>query len=315
MDTLAFGATVNAVAMGWWLTVGQRTLSARILRYALGLAWLVTLGLGLREISVRNFRHELPDAKKYYIKAEGNMRRYLATNDPRQLAKPEIPFPSADGLVERLGHPSIRKLMPVPIRAALPMTRDASTAAAGFQENNAVSADWETHLPRLGLSPQMAPLDDTSTWGSYDTVEAEPPREKRWKSAPLTASLGSWLKFETAGDLGTKAGGVRLQLQDASGATLAEVAPSRPAGDTWRAAYVRAPRVPFVVVATDGSAREWLAFGPPVEMASLSYWAWQATRHGKLVLGFAAAATIVLVAWSIFAGHQERLAARTPGCS
>jgi hypothetical protein len=203
----------------------------------------------------------------------------------------------------------------VPIRSALPMMCDASTDSSGFLENNAVTADWQNNLPRFGLSPQMAPLDDTSSWGSFNTVEKAPPQKKKWKSTPLTAPLGGWLKFETAGDLGAKEGGVRLQLQDASGATLAEVAPSRPAGDTWRAAYVRAPRVPFVVVATDGSPREWLAFGPPVEMASLSYWAWQATRHGKLVAGFAAAATLALVGWIIFAGRQERRAVRAPGYS
>ena len=215
----------------------------------------------------------------------------------------------AEGLVERLGHPSIRKLMPVPIRAALPMLRDASGASSGFQENNAVAADWESNLPRHGLSPQMAPLDDMSSWGSFTAGEEDPSQKKEWKSAPLTAPLGGWLKFETAGNVGAKESGVRLQLQDAAGATLADVAPTRPGGDTWRAAYVRAPRVPFVVVATDDSAREWLAFGPPVEMAALSYWAWQATRHGMLVAGFAAVATILLVGWDIFAGRQKRRAA------
>jgi hypothetical protein len=150
------------------------------------------------------------------------------------------------------------------------------------------------------LSPQTPPLDDTSTWGSFATADAASGTKRTWKSKPLTASLGGWLKFETAGDLPSNAGAVRLQLFDAAnGAVLAEVVPSRRPGNSWRAAYVPAPRVPFVVVATDASPTEWLAFSSPVEMGTLSYWAWQATRHGKLLLYGAALATVLvtLLAW------------------
>jgi hypothetical protein len=299
MDTLAFGTTANALALGWLLMTRPASRTARVTCYALGLAWVATLAVGLRTVAQVTFAFELPDAKKYYIKAEGHMRRYLATNNPHELAHPGIPFPSADGLVERLANPHLRKLMPLPIRAALPMTADSSATASGFEENNAVRANWE-NPPRRGLTPQTTPLDDTSTWGSHAAAETAGDARHTWRSQPITAQLGGWLKFETAGDV-SSTGKVRLELHDAkSGAVLATVAPSRRAGDTWRAAYVRAPREPFIVVATDASPAEWLAFSPPVEMGTLSYWAWQATRHGRLLLYLAAlaSAVIALLAWT-----------------
>jgi hypothetical protein len=295
MDTLVFGATANAIALGWLLANADRTLWARIAHYAIGLAWLVTFGLGLHEVCERNFRHELPDAKKYYIKAEGHMRRYLATNDRKQLAYPDIPFPSADGLVERLARPSLRQLMPLPIRAPLEMTPDAAGAMGRFELNNGIDADPE-NPPRRGLSPKTPPLDYTPTWGSFGPVDADA-EPRSWKSAPLTATLGDWLKFETAGDLTSHGDGVRLELQDAAtGKMLATIAPTRVPGDSWRATYVRAPRAPFVVAATDRSRDEWLAFSAPVEMSHASYLAWQATKHGMLLLIIAGITTLIVAA-------------------
>jgi hypothetical protein len=308
MDTLAFGTAVNAVAIAWLLTLAVSSWPARYAGYALGLGWMITLSLGLREVSQRNFGYELPEAKKYYFHAEANMRRYLATNDRHHLDSPAIPFPSADGLVERLAHPKLRSLMPVPIRASLPMTKSRSADCTGFIENNAVGAVWAT-APRLGLSPPTPPLDDVATWGSFRPTGDGKDAKGTWQSAPLTAGLGGWLKFETAGDPGPRATGVRLTLHDAkTGELLGEVAPSRRAGDGWRAAYVRAPRVPFVIRAEDTSATEWIAFSPPVEMAPLSYWAWQANRHGRLLLYCTAGATVALalLAWQVTRRQSTR---------
>jgi hypothetical protein len=260
----------------------------------------------LRTVTALTFEYELPGAKKYYLNAESNMRRYLASNNPKELAHPDIPFPSADGLVERLSNPHLRKLMPVPIRAPSPMNADrAAGSLGGFKENNVVGADWET-APRDGLSRQTVPLDFTASWGSFD-LAGSPEISRMWKSAPMEAPLGGWLKFETAGDLPAPAGGTRLEVQDAkTGEVLAEVRPSRRPGDSWRAAYVRAPRGPFVVAATDAAPEGWLAFSAPVEMGVYSYYAWQVTRHARLLLYFSAAAALVLAVLSWFETRKER---------
>ena len=272
MDTLVFGAAANAVALGWLLSARVALQATRIAHVIIAMAWIVTLGFGLREVCERNFRHELPDAKKYYIKAEGHMRRYLATNDRKQLAHPDIPFQSADALVERLARPSLRQLMPLPIRAPLPMPQDASASTAGgFESNNGIDADVE-NPPRRGLSPSTPPLDYTVTWGSFDGAGVDRNGPRTWKSAAITPTLdGGWLKFETAGTLSAQRSGVTLELRDAAtDQLLTRVSPNRVPGDSWRAAYVRTPEKPFVVAAADSSAAEWLWFSPPVEMSHAS---------------------------------------------
>src|SRR5439155_21250034 len=88
---------------------------------------------------------------------------------------------------------------------------------------------------------------------------------------------------------------VALELHDAkTNALLAIVAPTKTSGDTWRAAYVRAPRGPFVVVARDESTSRWLAFSAPVEMGEWSYVAWQCAKNGWLVFELAAGTTALL---------------------
>ncbi len=299
MDTLAFGALVNGLALLWLLSVKRLAPLHRYLHYAVGVLWLGALSWGLSQILERNLRHELPDARKYYAKAEANMRNYLATGDRRHLSGPDVPYPNVDDLVERLSHPSIRALMPVPIRAPLAIASAGVTTA--FVENDARTADRE-RPPRLGLSPATAPLEAAKSWGSF----ANAPAAGVWRSAPLAAPQSGWLKFETAGDLGRPGAAVSLMLRDAqSGAALVEVNPGKIPGDTWRAAYVRAPRATFVIEARDDSAAHWLAFSAPVAMSAPSYWAWQATKHGLLIFTLAACATLALALWAWIAGRSE----------
>jgi hypothetical protein len=173
------------------------------------------------------------------------------------------------------------------------MQPDAAASSTGFEENNGINGDLE-NPPRRGLSPQTPPLDYTPTWGSFSPSGAGETK-RIWKSTPITATLGDWLKFETAGNPGADGNSVRLELCDATtGKVLTTVAPTKVPGNSWRAAYVHAPRVPFVVVATDNSAAEWLAFGAPVEMSHASFIAWQATKHGLLILWIATALTLAM---------------------
>ena len=144
------------------------------------------------------------------------------------------------------------------------------------------------------------------TWGTFAAAGAT----GWWKSHPLTPGNFGWLKFETAGALAQPGSGVSLSLLDAqTGATLAAVAPTKSPGDTWRAAYVRMPAVPFVVAASDTAAAPWLAFSPPVEMGAGSYWAWQAVKNGALLFWFALGATLLctLGLWWTGRAPRERL--------
>ena len=304
MDTLTFGAMVNALCLAWLLTPAARLptrLSSAFLR-ALSLAWLVTFLFGVTDLVTRNLDSELPDAKKYYVAAEAHMRGYLATDDPAQLAFPEIPYPSAGGIIDRLSHACVRALMPAVLRAPLALR---SAAPSPFAENHASQRSLAT-APRLGLSPATVPLASSPTWGSFDPTTG-PATTGEWISAPLTSPLGAWLKFETAGQLGASPATLSLELRDpTTHALLATLAPSKLPGDTWRAAYVRAPRTPFVVVARDADPARWLAFSAPVEMGHLSYLASRCTKHGLLLAQLAAALAALLTLLAFF------LRAKTP---
>jgi MFS family permease len=312
MDTLSFGAALNGLALAWLLTTPADQRALRLSLHAFGLAWLVTLGLGLHFLLAGVLGSELPDAKLYYTKAEGHMRRYLATDDPKTLAQPDIPYPSAQGLIDRLIEPSLRNMMPVPIR--LPLTLVPLTASdPGFAINDARYTNPESP-PRLGLSPATPPLDYAPSWGSYGATAPARTPTGAWQSQPISPARrpGSWLRFETAGQLGEP--GVALELHEAaSGALLAIVRPSKPPGDCWRSAYVPAPRVPYTVVARDHDPARWFAFSGPVEMGPLSFWARQANRHSLLLLYGSLAATLLLAAYAF--AQSRRPAAPAPAAS
>lgn len=305
MDTLTFGAMVNALCLAWLLRSPDSSAWSHALRLssfrltplrALGFVWLVTFLFGVTDLVTRNLDTEMPDAKKYYIAAEAHMRGYLATDDPAQLAFPEIPYPSAGGIIDRLSHVCVRALMPAVLRAPLALR---STAPSPFAENHASQLSLAT-APRLGVSPATVPLASSPTWGSFDQT-AGPASTGEWTSAPLTSPLGAWLKFETAGQLGASPATLSLELRDpTTHALLATVAPSKLPGDTWRAAYVRAPRTPFVVVARDTDPARWLAFSAPVEMGHLSYLASRCTKHGLLLAQLAAALAALLALLAFF---------------
>jgi hypothetical protein len=286
MDALALGAAANALALGWLLSRHAGSATGRNLHRTLGLAWLAALGFGLHPMVHDNFTIELPDAKKYYLQAEANLRRYLATKDPVHLADRNIPYPSADALIERLARPSLRTLMPVPLRTPLPLLPDAGTRG-GFVEND---ARWSARdqAPHRGLPATTTPLDHGTSWGSHSQGTGT------WRSRPVTPSLpAGWLRFETTGQIGEP--GITLELHDAaSGRFLSSVAPSKVPGNVWRSAYVPKPSAPFVVVARDTDPARWLAFSGPIEMGPLSYWAWQANKHGLLILQVTAGVTLLL---------------------
>ena len=284
MDTLALGVVANAFALAH-LHAGTRPRFVR----GLGLLWLAVLTAGLPPLVRDTFGSDLRDARNYYRKAEGYLRRYLATGDAAHLIPPDVPYPSVEGLVDRLTIPHLRALLPVPLRTPAALLPE-DPAATGFQLNDA--RGWTTpEAPRQGLSPATPALDYGVTWGSYGPTG---PRERgTWRSGVLPAPARPWLRFETAGHPGGT--GVALALRAADdNRVLGRIVPSREPGDSWRGAYVRAPAVPYRIEARDESEGHWLAFSGPVEMGGLSHAAWQATKHAGTLLGIALAASLAL---------------------
>ncbi len=284
MDTLALGVVANALAL-LHLHAGKRP---RLVR-GLGLLWLGLLAAGLPPLVRDTFGSDLRDARNYYRKAEGYLRRYLATGDAAHLIPPDIPYPSVQGLVDRLTIPSLRALLPVPLQTPVTLAPEDPQPTI-FRVNDA--RGWTTpDAPRQGLSSATAALDYGVTWGSHGP--RGPAERGTWRSGVQPVPAGRWLRFEMAGQPG--AAGVALELRAADDdRVLARVVPSREPGDHWRAADVRAPAVPYRMVARDESEGHWLAFSGPVEMGGLSHAAWQATKHAPMLLAAALTATAAL---------------------
>ncbi|PAW82578.1 MAG: hypothetical protein B9S27_02885 [Opitutia bacterium Tous-C8FEB] len=284
MDTLALGVVANALAL-LHLHAGARP---RLVR-GLGLLWLGFLAAGLPPLVRDTFGSELRNSSTYHRTAEGYLRRYLATGDAAHLIPPDIPYPSVEGLVERLTIPGLRALLPVPLRTPLALVPQDLEEGI-FRLNDA--RGWTTRdAPRRGLAPGTPALDYGVTWGSHGSEGAA--ARGTWRSGVLPTPGLRWLRFETAGHPG--APGVALELRAADdNRVLGLVVPSREPGDSWRGAYVRAPAVPYRIEARDESDGHWLAFSGPVEMGGLSHAAWQATKHAGTLLGIALAASLAL---------------------
>lgn len=287
IDTLVFGIVANALALVWLAAPEILARAARRLLAAAALAWVAVFAWGATHEMRNIFGIELPPVKVYHDYCELNVRNYLYTGDTAFLEHDEIPYPGAAAFVARIGLPALRAVQPVTVRAPLPV----AAARTDF-----VAARPAAPAPAPGLNPAAPPLVHRATWGSYTPGDLVTPRE--FTSAPLRSPLGGWLKFETAGVLGEP--GVILELRDAAtGRPLAPIRPEKIPGNTWRAAYVRAPADSFVIYARAPDAARWLAFSEPVEMGTGSYWAWQLSKNGRLIATVALALALLFSATAL----------------
>jgi hypothetical protein len=305
IDTLVFGAVVNAMAAAWLAQdgttagKGKFSLGPAPVRYAVTGAWALTFALGVYAQANHIFTLELPPLRNSEAASEQNVRDYLATGDESYLATGAIPYPGVSSFLERIRLPELRALLPLSVRPALPLTLGSGqTSFISHDSRPPARADQfaaGAATAPTGFSGTLAPLSNRTTWGSYGG--GGPADTGTWTSAPLTAARG-WLMFQMAGQAGEA--GIGLELHDAATGELLSVArPTKVPGDSWRAAYVRAPRRPFILIARDEDSHRWLAFTEPVEMGPLSHWAWRAIKQGWLIaaVGGAAAGLLGVVSW------------------
>lgn len=276
LDTPAFGLIVNGVILAFLLDRAPPAGGWRMVRRLFCLIWILVVGLGLWRHAQSVITIELPGMAGNFRSCEGNLRAYLITGDNTRLDGQIIPHPSADTIKERLSHPEIRTLMPASVRP--PLHLDGVSAPAGaFVAND-------------GSLPKQTPLlKSAHIWSSPRAGTAQ----GEWRSSPFTPAFDGYLRIDMAGYPGSP--GTALFVQDAStGAPLAEVRPTRQPGESWRSAYVRVPRRPLVLTATDNNRPSWFAFSEPVEASMLSYRTMRLVKQGWLIFIFSAAATFLL---------------------
>ena len=256
-DVFAFGAVFSFFALALLAGPFQRRRGI-----VLGSLWFATIALAIVVAARPVWRDQLPKEKIDRLTYERNVHQFILTDDYAGFEKQTLPFPLAEWLARILRQPNIRAILPASVRA--PLRIDGLDDAATLP------------IPALGQRGTRAML-----------------RGGEWRSGPLPAGHG-WWKIETAGSLGEP--GTLLQLVAvADGHTLDSIAPSKLAGNSWRAAYVRAPAEPALLVARTDDAAHWFAFSEPVEMSSLSYDAWQLTRLGRWLALFGISGGLVIV--------------------
>lgn len=282
-DTHTFGLLVNLAILLLALDLQSarspsRVVARRALQVAWGL-WFGSVGLGLALHAAKVLQEDLPAVGAWFQASTRNTRLYLGTGDRQWLREPEIPYPSADVLVERLNHPELTSLLPVSVRRFLTIVPDE---VVGFASNAA--------------SPETPALVFAPTWSSHgaDTV-SQPTRQ--WISQPIEPPHFGYLKFEMAGSADPDKAQLELWSVDQT-RRLASVRPSRIPGTTWRAAYVATPDEPFRVIASDRDPDGWLAFSAPAPMATGSYWVWRLAAHAPVMAIISGLMLLGLLPWA-----------------
>lgn len=298
MDTLAFGMATNVIALTWIFSQPARAKWAVAARGALALAWLGLLGSGLHAVTKSALEGALPDSRRYVQAAETRARVFLATGDRSALESTDIPYPGAESFIFRVSQPSLSRILPVSIRPPLPLRPDSNTT----ETFHLVGPGEKSSTPAPGFAHESLPAW-ISTNGPVDDALGV------WRSLPLTAPLGGWLKFELRGNANPPE--VALELRDAATDTVLSVVRPRDvkgtSQDEWVSAHVRAPTAPFVVVARNMSDRgEIFGFTAPVEMSSLSHWAWRLTQSGRLLATLGSMVALSLAIGHLFSKRRKR---------
>lgn len=243
MDTLYLSPILNFAA---FLYLGTPFRSRRAQAGLWG--WGAVLLTGMVVALGTDTLHVIPEVAQGHRLRETNTRQFLSDFDRKRMAELHfslLPFYPADRLADLLENENLRALLPTPLRRSLPAS----------QTNN-----WFFSANGGSFATPARPFE--KVWGSFGpggpagtgqlALDYEPPRK------------GGYLEIPVAGSPGEP--GVTLRMETAGNRPLANLAPRRDPGDSWRSVYVRNPREPFRIVAEDSSPSHWVAFAEPKEV-------------------------------------------------
>jgi hypothetical protein len=291
LDTLSLGILLSTIALARVLQLHFSSGKRIGLFAAIASVWIVVIGYGLWTDIARSFRDIYPAVGQQMAERERNLRAYVATGDIAHLQGKEIPYPSAEVLVERLSHKAIRDILPASVRAPLPLP--PAFASAGFVKNGAP--------PALG-----SPWPGDVVWGSYTSHEGAA-HQGQWQSSHLFTHY-AWLHFDVTGD--TAAGGATVTIEGLQKSR--PILPANISAQKWRSVYVPAPHSTFHLAANDSSATDWVAFSQPREMASLSYWSMRLARSGERLTKIALSVLAACILARVLLPIDERRELRPP---
>jgi len=274
MDILAFGALLNGIALLVLLRKGGPVFEGRRFAIIGSGVWLAITIAGASALGMEKLRSG--STKEVLLPIENNVRAYVATHDQSYLAS-DIPYPDSIRLAILLDDPVIQKILPVNVRAPVPIEMHTKTGDA-FVSN--------------GHPSQLRRIPYVKTWGSFSEkgsgARGSSESEVFHPQLPL-------LLFEQAAPTQK---GISLQLRnEESGRTLRVEGKTR-IEHSWRSVVVTAPGRDVKVIAEDDNSDTWFAFREPRELGRLSYYAGIAATQGKRIFlfGLTLAASLGLAA-------------------
>jgi hypothetical protein len=276
-DFLSLGFVANTLI----LVVAARQMRAGPLRK--GLAAIVLIGwcgaalAGLDTLTTGTIR-TLNFWRPHWEAQAVNVRQFVLSGDAQELkSKPplDLPYPSADSLIDALQQPMLRRLLPAAIRQ--PMRVQPRTVT------NEAFAPYGAYP--LTPNDPMRPA-----WGSY-TARGNPSMGDFESQILPSCESGGHLSLSVAGYLGFA--DLYLAVRDLTTGETQEIKPARLAREDWVNVTVPCPDRSFAMIAADRRSDYWFAFREPVETG------WASVRAEQLIeasfrLMFAALALMVV---------------------
>jgi len=267
MDLTAIGMVANGLAL--FLLPSLIKKSSFVDRYYphLRAGWVILMLAGV--VSVTNYELTGPAKIRVEHQQRGieNTRQFMQTDDLNFLLSKkhyEIPHPDPMSLAAWLRSEPMRAILPVSIRDPIP-----------FDADNMIG------FSAPGIYPAYNFDITEPTWGSYGregdrTVGS-------FLSKPISAPKYSYLQFSALNRLSCKQKSVTMRMIDASTGKDYRICSSRDSIGDWKSVYVRVPKNPLRFEASDNDYTFWVAFQPPREISTLSYWSFKMIEAGPLV--------------------------------
>ena len=275
VDAMAFRAIVmwpftglGWAILGWapvllWLarwTRGGRAADRNVLALLAGWAMLLPAALALTGVRVEAAGEFLLVILACHAAALISLRPGTATGWPRYLllaggwivlvadAVIHRPPPLHDETAANamLGRAEMCAVLPMALRAPLPVQPAAPAARGGFVQ---------------GGAPQLPAHGDLPVIGSWTPAGGAAVGE--FVSTPLRSTF-PYVQLRVAGALQPPA--TSLVLRGSDGVEVAPLESGFTATDRWKRVNFRTPASPFQIVARDTSATAWLAFTAPIEV-------------------------------------------------
>jgi hypothetical protein len=253
-DVLSLGFVANTIVI---VSSARQIAAGRLgkgLATTMAIAWSVVAMAGLDTLTTSSLRTLTPWRPHWETQAL-NVQRFVLSGDGAELkSKPasDLPYPTADTLIDALRQPILRRLLPSSVRQPIRVQPRLVT-----NEAFAPSGAFPT-TPNDPLRPG---------WGSFTTRGNL--SVGQFESQDITAcERGGYLSVPVAGYLGLP--DLSLAVRSVRTGEMQEIKPARLAREDWVNVTIACPEGSFAIVGVDRNPDYWFAFREPVEIGRAS---------------------------------------------